>query len=204
MSTVGAAQLISAAIMAGLVLLLATRGRKDLVARQSVRYTSGGTEHTIPAGSVIPRNEFGAVAQAENAGRFTEQRRSWLGAIIAGDDNRTSTSKCVVLAWTFAVSYGLLALILTLIFGDHGPWDAQVAKGWTQEEYLLLLGGPFAAAVLAKYATAGDSETKTVAPVGSANASQLVSDDHCNTDLADLQYVLFNLIALLFFFGAFI
>jgi hypothetical protein len=42
--------------------------------------------------------------------------------------------------------------VVAIWLGDHEPWDRQVDRG-LQEEYLLLLGGPFAAAVLAKYAT---------------------------------------------------
>jgi hypothetical protein len=204
MSDDAAAQLIAAALLLGLTAWLAVKARRDLVAIQPVSYTYDGTMHKVAPGTVIPRARFGPEAQAENAGRFAERRRSWLGGIIAGTDNRTSTSKTVVFAWTLAVAYGLLSLVLTMIFGDSGPWNAQVEKGWSQEEYLLLLGGPFAAAVLAKYATESRSDAKTVAPVGSANAAQLVSDDDCRTDLADLQYVLFNLIALIYFFGAFV
>jgi hypothetical protein len=131
------------------------------------------------------------------------QKRSWLGAILAGKDNRTSTSKTVVFAWTFAIAFGLLSLLIADWLGDRGPWDAQVDRG-IQEEYLLLLGGPFAAAILAKVAAINQTETKPDAPVGAAKPEQLVNDDEGNTDLGDFQYVLFNLIGLAFFFGAFI
>jgi hypothetical protein len=142
------------------------------------------------------------VPNVEGAGT-RPQKRSWLGAILAGKDNRTSTSKTVVFAWTFAIAFGLLSLLIADWLGDHGPWDAQVDRG-IQEEYLLLLGGPFAAAILAKVAAINQTETKPDAPVGAAKPDQLVSDDEGNTDLGDFQYVLFNLIGLAFFFGAFI
>jgi hypothetical protein len=97
----------------------------------------------------------------------------------------------------------LLSLLIAAWLGDHGPWDAQVSQG-LQEEYLLLLGGPYAAAILAKYAAVNQSETKPDAPVGAANAAQLINNDRGDTDLGDFQYVLFNLIALAFFFGDFL
>jgi hypothetical protein len=130
-------------------------------------------------------------------------RRSWLGAILAGKDNRTSTSKTVVYAWTIAIAFGLLSLVVAIWLGDRGPWDRQVDRG-LQEEYLLLLGGPFAAAVLAKYATSTQADMKPSASPGDAEPSQLLTDDNGDTDLGDFQYVLFNAIGLTFFLGDFI
>jgi hypothetical protein len=132
-----------------------------------------------------------------------ETKRSWLGAIVTGADNRVSTSKTVVFAWTLAVVFGLLSLLVAAWLGDHAPWDGQVKRG-LQEEYLLLLGGPYAAAVLAKYAATKQADTKPVAPVGAAVAAQLINNDAGDTDLGDFQYVMFNLIALAFFLGDFI
>ena len=154
----------------------------------------------IAALAVVGRTD--EVSVAGGAGT-RQQKRSWLGAILAGKDHRTSTSKTVVFAWTFAIAFGLLSLLIADWLGDHGPWDAQVDRG-LQEEYLLLLGGPFAAAILAKVAAVQQAETKPDAPVGAATPGQLVNDDEGNTDLGDFQYVLFNVIGLAFFFGAFI
>ena len=109
------------------------------------------------------------------AGAAKGPRRSWLGAIVAGKDHRLSTSKTVAFTWTLAVAWGLLSLVVAVWLGDHGPWNAQVKNG-LQEEYLLLLGGPYAAAVLAKYA-AQQSSAKTEAPVGSSSPGQLINDD---------------------------
>jgi hypothetical protein len=136
------------------------------------------------------------------SGVTRRQRRSCLGAIVAGKDHRLSTSKTVAFAWTIAIVWGLLSLVVAIWLGDRAPWDKQVKLG-LQEEYLLLLGGPYAAAVLAKYASQ-QPDAKTDAPVGSAKPSQLVNDDNGDTDLGDLQYVLFNLVGLAFFLGDFI
>ena len=200
MSKQDTAQLIAGAAVLLMTLALAIVGRKDPVARAEVTYTdAAGVSHTLTPGTVIPRDAVAGV----DAASLTWVRRSWLGAIIAGKDNRTSTSKTVVYAWTIAIAFGLLSLVVAIWLGDHGPWDKQVDRG-LQEEYLLLLGGPFAAAVLAKYATTSQAETKPSAPPGDAAASQLLTDDNGDTDLGDFQYVLFNAIGLTFFLGDFI
>jgi hypothetical protein len=202
MSDADVAQVIAGVIVAGVVAALAFLGRRDPVATEPVEYRlADGTSRRIAAGGVIPPADHAAGKVPE--GKFKLQRRSWLGAILAGDDNRTSTSKSVMFAWTLAIAFGLSALVVAVILGDHGPWDAQIGRG-LQEEYLLLLGGPIAAAVLAKYATVAQDDAKTSAPVGAASVPQLVANDSGRVDLGDFQYVVFNAIALLFFFADFV
>lgn len=211
MSTDGAAQLISGLGLATLILLMAIAGRRDLVAQATGSYMIPNTSPNAPAGAtisitvrpgtVIPESR----AAAATAGNVQSKRvrRSALGAILAGQDNRVSTSKTVAFAWTVAVAFGLLSLVVAIWLGDHAPWDLQVDRG-LQAEYLLLLGGPYAAAILAKYATTQQQDTKTEGVVGGAAPTQLVTDDNGDTDLGDFQYVLFNVIGLMFFFGEFI
>jgi hypothetical protein len=200
MSKQDTAQLIAGIAVLLMTVVLAIVGRKDPVARAEVTYTDAdGVAHTLTPGAVIPRD---AVAGVDSAS-VTWVHRSWLGAILAGKDNRTSTSKTVVYAWTIAIAFGLLSLVVAIWLGDHGPWDRQVDRG-LQEEYLLLLGGPFAAAVLAKYATSTQADMKSSASPGDAAPSQLLTDDNGDTDLGDFQYVLFNAIGLTFFLGDFI
>ena len=211
MSTDDGAQLISGLALASMILIMARVGRKDLVALASGSYTISNTSPGAPAdatiavsvraGTVIPDSH--ADAATTNNVQSKRVRRSALGAILAGQDNRLSTSKTVAFAWTVAVAFGLLSLVVAIWLGDHAPWDLQVARG-LQEEYLLLLGGPYAAAILAKYATSQQQDTKTDGPVGGAGATQLVTNDNGDTDLGDFQYVLFNVIGLMFFFGDFI
>jgi hypothetical protein len=195
-----AAQLIAGIVLIVLTGALARIGREDTVVQQDVEYAlPDGSVRRLTRGSAVPKGEENLLAVAQKE----QQRRSWLAAILIGKDNRTSTSKTVAFAWSLAVAFGLLSLLIAFWLGDDEPWDAQVEAG-LQEEYLLLLGGPYAAAILAKYATAGQQDTKTDDRVGNASASQLVNDDRGNTDLGDFQYVLFNVIALAFFLGAFI
>jgi hypothetical protein len=200
MSDSDAAQLIAALALTVLTAVLAVAARKDLVVQSDAEYTlPDGTVRKVTRGTVIPRTEVDHVPKAQ----VKEQRRSALGAILAGKDHRTSTSKTVVFAWSLAVAFGLLSLVVAVWLGDHRPWDVQVERG-LQEEYLLLLGGPFAAAILAKYAAVNQDDAKTDAPVGQATASQLINDDQGDTDLGDFQYLLFNVIALAFFVGDFL
>jgi IPT/TIG domain len=195
-----AAQLIAGVALLLLTVLLAMVGRKDTVVQQYAEYDlPDGTTRRLTRGTVIPPDEVSRLGDTP----VKQQRRTWLAAILVGKDHRSSTSKTAVFAWTLVVAFGLLSLLIALWLGDHEPWDAQVERG-LQEEYLLLLGGPFAAAILAKYAAVSRDDTKTEAPVGSANASQLVNDDQGDTDLGDFQYVLFNSIAIAFFLGDFI
>ncbi len=193
------AQLIAGILLAFLTAVLAIVARKDTVAVADTEYElEDGTKRKVTRGTVIPEDE--AVRLPRTA--VKTQRRSALGAILVGKDHRTSTSKTIAFAWTLAVAFGLLSLVVALVLGDDDPWDTQIKRG-LQEEYLLLLGGPYAAAILAKYA-AVQNETSTDAPVGEANAQQLVNDDGGDADLGDFQYVLFSVIGLTFFFGDFV
>ena len=198
MSDADAAQLISAVAIAAAVAGLAILGRRDKVATVDVDLPNVEPKRRVTAGTVLDDTD----AQRLDAGYWREQKRSWLGAIVAGADNRTSTSKTIAFAWTLAVAWGLLSLVVAVWLGDHRPWDTQVDLG-LQEEYLLLLGGPYAAAVLAKYAASSSAGTKSTAPVGDAKPSELVNNDEGQTDLGDFQYVLFSVIALAFFFADF-
>ena len=62
------------------------------------------------------------------------------------------------------------------------------------------------AAILAKGIITAqlDAGTTSKPPADAATPTQLVTDDQDETDLGDLQYVLFNLVALLFFYGEFL
>jgi hypothetical protein len=200
MSKQDTAQLIAGIAVGLMTLLLAIAGRRELIAQKDLTYEGADKKtHSISRGEAIRREDAARVDQA--SARWV--RRSALGALLAGTDNRTSTSKTVVYAWTAAVAFGLLSLVVAIWLGDHRPWDQQVDRG-LQEEYLLLLGGPFAAAVLAKYATSAQAATKTSAAPGDAAPSQLVTNDNGDADLGDFQYVLFNAIGLTFFLGDFI
>ena len=52
-----------------------------------------------------------------------------------------------------------------MAFGDDAGWEAQQKLG-LQDEYLILLGGPFAAAVLARGITGSKVENGTIQKTG--------------------------------------
>jgi len=195
-----AAQLIAALALGALAFIMAIVGPKQAIATSDLVYTDGaGNQHSVTRGAIIPAD----VASALDRSAFRWVRRTPLGAILAGADHRTSTSKTVVFAWTLAVAFGLLSLLIAIWLGDRQPWDKQVANG-LQEEYLLVLGGPYAAAVLAKYVTSKQADAKPSAAPGDAKPSQLVTNDEGNTDLGDFQYVLFNALGIILFLSEFV
>jgi hypothetical protein len=156
----------------------------------------------VTEGSSLPASAEALVLPSD----YRKVRVSLLHTLVVGKDNRTSTSKTVTLAWTYAITFGIVALIVASWLGSPKGYDALVASG-LQEEYLLFLGGSFAALIIAKYKAVADAQGdagKPVAPVGSAGPRQLVTDDVGDGDLGDFQYVLFNLVALGWFLGTFV
>ena len=113
--------------------------------------------------------------------------------VLVGSDNRTSTSKATAALWTLIVAYFFVTMALVLGF-DYAKFQTLV--GDTSPIYLIFLGGPFAAAVIAKAVVSGavangdQQRSQADAP----RVADVFSDDDGNTDLVDLQYVLFNLI----------
>ena len=150
----------------------------------------------------------------------TNQERRKFGylQIVLGADGRTSTSKSVIALWTL-----LFASSLVLLSGMVW-WSGASAKdsfGGNWNAYFLLLGGPFAAGVLAKGITVAglnkspDKKSSTAAAsatavstthktTDSAKASDVVTNDSGETDLVDSQYVIFSLVAIAYFLGALI
>jgi hypothetical protein len=124
-----------------------------------------------------------------------------VGRVIIGTDRRVSTSKTVAVIWTYSVASALLSLIVARWMGHPDALARQLENG-LQANYGLLVGGPLGAAILAKAIVVGQIENATAnKDTGQPAASQIVSDDAGSTDLGDLQYVLFNAVALVFFFG---
>jgi hypothetical protein len=136
--------------------------------------------------------------------------------VTLGADGRISTSKAVVALWTLIFAMALVALTGMTIFAGL---SAAAAFGGEWNSFLLLLGGPFASAVLAKGITvaqvnnqptaksvtvAAASTVASVAPRTSDGPSptDLVTDDDGATSLPDTQYVVFSLVAIVFFVGS--
>lgn len=120
--------------------------------------------------------------------------------VLFGADNRISTSRTIAFAWTVIIVYVLVALLLV--------WPPDWGKALTNlyPTYFLLLGGPYAALILAKGITSARTTSGSLVKTdgdGTANFGDLVSDDTGRTDLFDSQYVLFNILAMWFVVAAF-
>jgi len=130
-------------------------------------------------------------------------RPSFLFDLIVGKDNRVSTSQCVALTWTFAIVYLIVAAMVTMWVGDGRGWHS--FTGQNIGPYLVFLGGPYAAGVLAKASAVKTAQSGAKTPsTDPPTASQLVTDDSGETDLGDFQYVLFNAIAIAFVIVSFV
>jgi hypothetical protein len=130
-------------------------------------------------------------------GRFVAKKHSvndaYYKGLLLGTDNRLSTSKLNASLWTVVLVYFLLALAFVAGF-DASTFNNLVHK--VNPLYLVLIGGPFAAAILSKgivssAVNAGMKKDTATAP----KVADFFSNDDGNTDLADTQYVLFNVIA---------
>lgn len=149
------------------------------------------------------------------------RKRTDLGwvTIFLGADGRISTSKVQVWLWSVGLAYA--ALYLSVIAATNVSSNVQVFGGGRWDDYLLLLGGPFAAAILAKYTVTTKIDNGTLSKPTTAVADPkakgadesnpasrdiggLVTNDAGNLDVVDAQYLLFNLVAFAYFAFVFI
>ena len=163
------------------------------------------------------------LALLEWAGRKdVNSKRSRYGFVdvIIGADGRVSTSKTVAYVWTFVFASALVILTSMVVFDLLKPSEAfHTGSNW--DAYLLLLGGPFASAVIAKgivsyqtqqdptsksgtSATAGTANPMSTSVAGQPSATDIVNGDSGTPSLVDTQYSIFSLIAILYFVGRFI
>lgn len=133
-----------------------------------------------------------------------------IGDLVLGTDKRLSTSKLQVLFWTYGLAGVLLAIVIAKWAGADAGYDSLINQS-LPEEYLILLGGPFAAAVASKAIVSGQVDSGKLAKTEGQDqasakdrAAEAVSDDKGNTSLVDTQYLLFNLVALTYMIGAYI
>lgn len=131
--------------------------------------------------------------------------------LVVGADGRLSTSRTITAAWTLVVAWSITTVLL-IVIARSGLQGCDLATDFgnklhpLSDTYLLLLGGPFAALVLAKGITLSrlnnGSLVKTTNDAG-IKPADLVSNDSGEADLVDFQFCLFNLIALVFVVVAF-
>jgi len=131
------------------------------------------------------------------------------GGLATGWDRRMSTSKTIALAWTMVVAYMIVTLAILATSTKRGAgyftsvFDNATTNtnnpGGSLELYLVLLGGPYAAAVLAKASVVSKLEKQDLQKSDASGPSpaDLISNDTGAPSLTDFQYCLFNLIGLL-------
>lgn len=146
-----------------------------------------------------------------------------LGQLVIGEDGRVSTSKTVAAMWTTLVAAMLLAFVVARLWKYPQAFDALLHSGLAGQ-YGLLIGGPLGAALAAKGIVGSQAADRPSAKpphrptvedrrkarrakrlrrrhLVDRNPLRLVQDDSKRTDLGDYQYVLFNLIAMVYFVG---
>ncbi len=129
------------------------------------------------------------------------------GGLVMGWDKRLSTSKTVSVAWTLVVVYMLLVIMLIALEHTNAGSFFSSTLGKASEIYLVFLGGPFAAAILAKISTTNQVANGKVQKSdgsGTANPFDIIGDDAGNTDVYDTQYTLLNLVAIVAVLAIFI
>ena len=136
------------------------------------------------------------VAASAGNGQPATLKKAPLRAMLLGADGRLSTSKSVTAAWTVVVGFALLTIGTIVICGGGSLSDKLKPLSDT---YLLLLGGPFAALVLAKGVTVTRLQNGTLQKTPTTpifQASDLTSNDAGQTDIVDFQFLVFNAIAM--------
>jgi hypothetical protein len=203
--------------------------------RQALVWRSEGASRAAPWWSlfvasilivvlVLALEAAGGSARSPNEVRA---KYGWLSVVI-GADGYLSTSKTQVMLWSFGFAFALAFLGMLVAFGAVGP-DGKALTADTifngndqWDKYLLLLGGPFAAGVLAKgivvtKTTGGTLQTgagaaaspavkaSSTSPPGPApSATDVITNNTGDLDLVDTQYFLFNLVAILYVGAVFI
>jgi hypothetical protein len=126
-----------------------------------------------------------------------------LRKVLIGTDKRMSTSKTTAATWTCLIAGALLGMVLAKFDGHRKALETIMHSGLAGQ-YALLIGGPLGAAIAAKGIVTNQVEANPAAktPGTKANLLQLVQNDEGDADLGDFQYVLFNLVAIVYFIGA--
>jgi hypothetical protein len=124
-------------------------------------------------------------------------------APLVGADGRISTSKAQVGLWTVVLVWALAFLLGKTLFANAQLSTVLPEARW--DEYLILLGGPYAAAVISKGIVSSKVQDGSLQKPDNSSVpglDQLVRNDAGRADLIDSQYLLFNLVALAYFIVA--
>jgi hypothetical protein len=141
--------------------------------------------------------------------------------LVIGADNRASTSKFQATVWTYAILFALVTLLVGyLLYADFDPgWNTFLDEG-LNSDYLWLLGIPSVGLVGAKAITQSkveenpdakpskpdDAGADVLTRVRTRTRELASNDNDANPQpaLGDLQYLVFNAIAVVYFLSAFL
>jgi hypothetical protein len=118
------------------------------------------------------------------------------GGLLMGWDKRLSTSKTVATVWTFVVAYMVIVILLVALRVDGSAKFFSDTLSKASDLYLVFLGGPYAAAVIAKVNASSNASVQKSDGNGSIDPLAIISDDAGAINLYDFQYTLFNLVAI--------
>ncbi len=158
------------------------------------------TGHSLAYASWIVAVALGLLT----AVNWTGPGRGFWNAVI-GADNRVSTSYVTTGMWTMLIGFALAYFSARTwfyaqkhLFDGFQLADTNSTTKPIWDDYLILLGGPFAALVIARGVVSSKVQNqtvqKTVASDDSASLTQAASDDSGSVDLVDSQYLLFNIV----------
>lgn len=128
-----------------------------------------------------------------------------LRSLLIGEDGRFSTSHTQVAIWTLAIVFSTIFLILQAPASNSvGSGDRPPDPFELDVTYLLLLGGPFAAAGLARAAVQRKTDDQTLqrTEADETTPTDVLKNDDGKGDLIDVQFLAFNLVALIYFMVA--
>lgn len=131
-------------------------------------------------------------------------RRGEAGLVgyVQGEDGRLSTGLTQAAFWTMALTIMLLyfALLDSFSMNEAYNFDTTVGGDEFKEQYLFLLGGPFAAAAAARVLTGAKVDEGTLQKVESSpQFRDVLTDDSGRGNLPDAQFFAFNLVAIAWF-----
>lgn len=117
------------------------------------------------------------------------RRSGGMRSLLIGGDGRFSTSQTQAALWTLAVLFLASDLLLRRTPGEFDALD---------ENYLLLLGGPYAAWVISGAVGRGKLQAGDLQKVTTpeAQVKDVLSDDNGRASLTDTQFFAFSILAL--------
>lgn len=203
------AQLIAGTGLTLVLLLTFATGPKLHTATDDVPRNPATEDPLYKRGTRLTAAQYNGLIPAQQE-LVEEQRGMLFRSLYVGLDGRWSTSKVQALMWTLVFVYALVTFFIAdqigMSFNDKMTFGTLTFP----DNYLLLLGGPYAALVAAKGITASRSDQKTTDETSPSDKTaaqglqEVVSDDDGNTDLGDFQFFLFNLVALAVFLVSFV